>query len=137
MAFIIFSVIFTNMFSGGENIAPGDIEKVLELHPDVAAAAVVGIPDLRWGETVGVFIERTSHAPPNSDKKAKDIRFWLRSRLASHKIPEHIFWVGDGQGVPDQLPVNASGKVLKTELAHIGHQLVQQKSRKLVQAASD
>lgn len=52
---------FTNhccSVTGGENIAPRDVEQVLELHPDILTAAVVGIPDVRWGETAAAFIDR-------------------------------------------------------------------------------
>ncbi|XWW92244.1 hypothetical protein V2A60_000167 [Cordyceps javanica] len=114
---------------GGENVAPSDVEQALELHPDIATAAVVGIPDTRWGETIGAFIKRAAHARPSQKILAKEVRLWLRTRLAPHKIPEHIFWVGEGEGVPDQLPVNASGKILKTELGHIGSELVSSANR--------
>ncbi|KAJ5408180.1 hypothetical protein N7509_002063 [Penicillium cosmopolitanum] len=86
---------------GGENIAPRDVEQVLELHPDILTAAVVGIPDIG----------------------SKDICIWLRTRLAAFKIPEHVFWIGDGTGVPDHLPVNSSGKILKQELSRIADHL--------------
>ncbi|CAI7598037.1 unnamed protein product [Penicillium pancosmium] len=104
---------------GGENIAPRDVEQVLELHPDILTAAVVGIPDVRWGETVAAFIDRRV----GSEIGSKDVRIWLRGRLAAFKIPEHIFLTGDGIGVPDQLPVNSSGKILKQELSSIADRL--------------
>jgi mevalonyl-CoA ligase len=112
----------TNGKPGGENIAPGDVEKALELHPDIAASAVVGIPDARWGEIVGAFVLRAS---PESEVKSKDVKNWLRSRIAPHKVPEHIFWLGELEGVPSQMPVNASGKTLKNELSAIAVSLLQ------------
>lgn len=60
----------------------------------------------------------------NSNGNSKDIRIWLRNRIAPHKIPDHVFWVGEEAGVPMELPVNASGKVLKTELSAIATNLI-------------
>ncbi|KAA8648041.1 Nonribosomal peptide synthetases (NRPS) [Aspergillus tanneri] len=111
---------------GGENIAPADIEKVLEQHPDIAAAAVIGIPDTRWGETIGAYIQRGQNA--QSELNAKDIKIWLRNRIAPHKIPDHVFWIGEEAGVPQELPVNATGKVLKTELSAIARDLLKGRS---------
>ncbi|RAQ49584.1 AMP dependent CoA ligase [Aspergillus flavus] len=107
---------------GGENIAPGDVEKVLEQHPDIATAAVVGIPNVRLGEMITAFIQRAPDA--QGGLKSKDVKIWLRSRIATHKIPDHVLWIGEVAGVPDRLPVNASGKVLKTELSAIASSLV-------------
>ena len=111
----------------GENIAPSDIEKALEQHPDIAAAAVVGIPDTRWGEIIAAYIHR---APQDHNRllTVKDIRVWLRKRVAAHKTPDHFFLVGEDAGVPQQLPVNASGKVLKTELSAIAVGLVKERA---------
>ncbi|KAH8799094.1 putative amp dependent CoA ligase [Xylogone sp. PMI_703] len=108
---------------GGENISPGDVEKVLEQHPDIRSAAVVGIPDSRWGEVIGAFIQRTQDVSLKGEVQSKDVKLWLRSRLAPHKIPDHFFWVGQ-DGVPDELPINVSGKVLKNELSVIASGLV-------------
>ncbi|GMF74669.1 unnamed protein product [Aspergillus oryzae] len=105
-----------------ENIAPGDVEKVLEQHPDIATAAVVGIPNVRLGEMITAFIQRAPDA--QGGLKSKDVKIWLRSRIATHKIPDHVLWIGEDAGVPDRLPVNASGKVLKTELSAIASSLV-------------
>ncbi|KAL9636858.1 MAG: hypothetical protein Q9164_002562 [Protoblastenia rupestris] len=110
---------------GGENIFPGDIEKVLELHPEIAAAAVVGIPDTYWGEIVGAFIHRATNSKPETGIGKKDLKIWLRNRIAPHKVPEHFFWIGEGAGIPDKLPVNATGKIVKMELRAIASGLVQ------------
>ncbi|KAK6072312.1 AMP-binding enzyme [Seiridium cupressi] len=108
---------------GGENIFPRDVEEVLEQHPDVHAAAVVGIPDPYWGETVGAFIQRAKGLETSSGSTesqahvgSKELKLWMRSRVAPHKMPEHFFWIGEGKGVPDDLPVNYTGKVVKSEL---------------------
>lgn len=107
---------------GGENIAPADIEKVLVQHPDVAAVAVVGIPDARWGETIGAYVQCAGKGQHGPDSKA--VKTWLRNRIGPNKIPDHFFWVGEEEGVPQELPVNASGKVLKTELSSIASRLL-------------
>ncbi|KAE8337381.1 hypothetical protein BDV24DRAFT_167382 [Aspergillus arachidicola] len=107
---------------GGENIAPGDVEKVLEQHPDIVAAAVVGIPNVRLGEAITAYIQRAPGV--QGGLKSMDVKIWLRSRIATHKIPDHVFWIGEDAGIPHQSPVNASGKVLKTELSAIASGLV-------------
>ncbi|KAK0724657.1 putative amp dependent CoA ligase [Lasiosphaeris hirsuta] len=118
---------------GGENIFPADVESVLEQHPDVAVAAVVGIPDDYWGEIVGVFVQRATKAEgtkTNLDAKKigdKDLKLFLRNKIASHKTPEHYFWLGEGAGVPDELPFNHTGKLMKQELRLVAITLVEQK----------
>jgi len=88
--------------SGGENIFPVEIEKALVAHPGVAQAAVVGVPDARWGEApVGVVVARSAGAPEPGDLEA-----FLRDRLASFKVPRRWAFV-------DDLPRTASGKVQK------------------------
>jgi acyl-CoA synthetase (AMP-forming)/AMP-acid ligase II len=90
---------------GGENISPGEIENVLEEHPEVEEAAVIGVPDVEWGEEVkAVVVPRKGHTV-NRD----ELRQYTRSRLASYKVPRYI-------SVVDELPRNALGKVLKTEI---------------------
>ncbi|KAJ5737065.1 Nonribosomal peptide synthetases (NRPS) [Penicillium malachiteum] len=74
---------------GGESIAPTDIEKILEQHPGIAATAITGVPDARWGETIAAYIQRGEEIEMNL--KTKDIKIWLRNRVTSHKIPDHVF----------------------------------------------
>ncbi|ETS84287.1 hypothetical protein PFICI_02312 [Pestalotiopsis fici W106-1] len=113
---------------GGENIFPRDVEEVLEQHPSIHAAAVVGIPDPYWGEIVGAFIQRAKAGDGDraADREAesqaqahvgsKELKLWMRGRIQPHKMPEHLFWIGEGNGVPDELPVNYTGKVVKSDL---------------------
>jgi fatty-acyl-CoA synthase len=91
--------------SGGENIYPREVEEVLYRCPGVKEAAVVGLPDERWGSAVTAFVVR---APGLS---AETIDAFCRSSpdLASYKRPRRIVFV-------DSLPTNPSGKVLKREL---------------------
>ncbi|KAK4201975.1 putative acyl-CoA synthetase family [Triangularia verruculosa] len=108
---------------GGENIFPADVEAVLEKHPGVAAAACIGIPDEYWGEIVGVFVKRES----GSKIGERELKLWLRNKVAPHKMPERFFWLGDGGGIPDELPFNHTGKLMKGELRDIATVLAKEK----------
>ncbi len=90
---------------GGENIAPDEIEAVLESHPDVEEAGVIGILDEEWGERVGAVVVRR----PNASVTEEELGEYCRQRLASFKKPEIMIFV-------DALPRNAMGKVLRNEL---------------------
>jgi fatty-acyl-CoA synthase len=88
--------------SGGENIFPVEIEGVLAGHPDVAQAAVVGVPDRRWGEAA-VAVVRPA---PGRSPDAGALEAFLRERLAPFKVPRRWVFV-------EGLPLTASGKVQK------------------------
>jgi fatty-acyl-CoA synthase len=87
---------------GGENLFPAEIENVLLEHPDVAEAAVVGVPDDRWGEIVVAFLRR---APSAALNKAALVAH-CRAHLAAFKTPAH--WVE-----VDGWPLTGSGKIQK------------------------
>ncbi|WP_052700426.1 AMP-binding enzyme [Methylocucumis oryzae] len=90
---------------GGENIYPAEIEAVLQEHPLVVEAAVIGIPDERWGESVKAFVVLR-----NQEKlKQRELINFVRSRIAEFKAPKSIDFVA-------RLPRNSSGKLLKREL---------------------
>jgi long-chain acyl-CoA synthetase len=91
--------------SGGENVYPIEVEDVLSRHPAVAEAAVVGVPDERWGETVKAFVILR----PGHESTAEELEAFARERLAGYKLPRRFEFV-------DDLPRTASGKVLKREL---------------------
>ncbi|MFD5420493.1 FadD3 family acyl-CoA ligase [Streptomyces sp. NPDC127069] len=90
---------------GGFNAYPAEIEQLLGLHPDIADVAVVGIPDPRLGEVGKAYAVRR----PGSTLTADDLIAWSRREMANYKVPREVEFVPD-------LPRNASGKVLKTQL---------------------
>ncbi|MER5731624.1 FadD3 family acyl-CoA ligase [Streptomyces sp. NPDC002138] len=90
---------------GGFNAYPAEIEQLLGLHPDIADVAVVGVPDPRLGEVGRAYAVRR----PGSTLTADDLIAWSRREMANYKVPRSVEFVAD-------LPRNASGKVLKTEL---------------------
>jgi acyl-CoA synthetase (AMP-forming)/AMP-acid ligase II len=90
---------------GAENLSPGEIEDCLLSHPAVADAAVVGVPDQEWGETVGAAIV----LEPGQSATAEELQTWVRERLRSTKAPTVV-------QVRDELPYNETGKLLRRVL---------------------
>ena len=90
------------IIAGGENISPGEIEDCLLRHPDVAAAAVVGVPDEEWGEQVGAMVTVAVDATVDGDELAG----WVRGQLGGLKAPELV-------ALADELPMTPTGKVLR------------------------
>jgi acyl-CoA synthetase (AMP-forming)/AMP-acid ligase II len=93
------------IISGGENIYPREIEEVLYLHEEVAEAAVIGVPDERWGETVKAVVVLKE----GSSATAEVIMEFCAGRLGGYKRPRSVDFI-------DALPRNLSGKVLKKDL---------------------
>ncbi|WP_432034108.1 fatty acid--CoA ligase [Streptomyces antibioticus] len=89
----------------GENVYPAEIENVLEHHPAVREAVVVGIPDERWGEKVHAFVVPATGARPSP----RDLHTFLVPRLAAFKLPTAYEFT-------DHVPRNPSGKILRREL---------------------
>jgi fatty-acyl-CoA synthase/long-chain acyl-CoA synthetase len=93
------------IISGGENVYCAEVENVLAAHPKVGTVSVIGVPHEKWGEVpVAVIVPRGDEAPT-----AAEIEEFGRQRLAAYKVPRQIRLVSE-------MPVNASGKILKGEL---------------------
>jgi len=93
------------VISGGENVYPTEIEDVLHAHAAVSEAAVVGVPDDRWGEACVAFVATR----PGSVVDEEELLEWCRARLARFKVPKAVRFV-------EALPRSAMDKVLKDEL---------------------
>ncbi|WP_353112603.1 AMP-binding protein [Microbacterium sp.] len=91
------------IISGGENISSIEVENALLSHPAVSDAAVVGVPDARWGERPCAYVVAAPGCTPD------ELRAHLAARLARYKIPDALHFV-------DALPRTSTGKVLKREL---------------------
>jgi fatty-acyl-CoA synthase len=93
--------------TGGENVFSAEVERVLYAHPGVAEAAVLGVPSDEWDEEVRAVVALR----PGARATADDLRDHCRRVLAGYKVPKQITFVPLAE-----MPVNASGKLLKTEL---------------------
>jgi long-chain acyl-CoA synthetase len=91
---------------GGENIAPAEIEAVIEQMPCVAEVAVVGLPSEEWGQQIGAFIV----PKPDAEISAQEVREFARARLRSSKTPDAVIFVAE-------LPHTPTGKLLRRQLA--------------------
>ncbi|PVH27837.1 class I adenylate-forming enzyme family protein [Pararhodobacter oceanensis] len=91
--------------SGGENVFPAEVERVLITHPQIAEAAVIGVPDAKWGESgIGFLVPKSGEA---LDQAA--LCDWLRARIAAYKIPREF-------RIVEAFPRTPAGKVRKPEL---------------------
>lgn len=91
---------------GGFNAYPAEIEGFLLEHPAVAQAAVIGVPDERMGQVGKAFVVRRADA---ADLSADDLIAWSRDRMAGYKVPRSVEFL-------EELPLNATGKVMKDAL---------------------
>jgi long-chain acyl-CoA synthetase len=93
------------IITGGENVSPREIEDVIYKHPSVLEAAVIGVPDERWGEAVkAVVVLREKRTA-----SAEDIIAFCKQNLARFKVPKSVEFL-------DALPKTATGKVKRAEL---------------------
>ena len=102
--------------SGGEWISTIDLENALMDNPDVAEAAVIGIPDERWDERPLAFVVPR----PGVDLRPEAVREDLLTRVVKWWVPEEII-------VTSQLPRNATGKISKSDLRVLGRHAVEQR----------
>ena len=91
---------------GGFNVYPREVEEVLMAHPAVSLAAVVGVPDDRHGEEIKAYVIRAKDAETSEE----ELVAWCRDEMASYKYPRVVEF-------RDDLPMTATGKILKRELA--------------------
>ncbi len=92
--------------SGGENVFPREVEDLLADHPDVVEAGVVGVPDDEWGQRLRAVVVLT----PGAAVEADELQGYVKRNLARYKVPREVLFA-------DELPRNATGKVLKRVLA--------------------
>jgi long-chain acyl-CoA synthetase len=90
---------------GGFNVYPRELEEVLLTHQAVSLAAVIGIPDAKYGEEVKAFIVRKPGAALNEE----DLLLWCQQQFAAYKYPRQVEF-------RESLPMSATGKILKREL---------------------
>jgi fatty-acyl-CoA synthase len=91
--------------SGGENVYPAEMEKILLAHPKISQVAIIGVPDEKWTEVGKAFV-----LPKEGQNISKEeVLEFLRGKVAKFKIPVHVEFV-------DSLPMTSAGKVKKVEL---------------------
>ncbi len=98
---------------GGFNAYPAEIENLMLRNDQIAQVAVVGVPDDRLGEVGMAFVVRRANTSPDPDS----LLTWCRAEMANFKAPRYVVMV-------DELPLNATGKVLKFELRKRGLEIV-------------
>jgi acyl-CoA synthetase (AMP-forming)/AMP-acid ligase II len=95
--------------SGGENVYPIEVEKILAAHADVAEASVLGVDDAQYGQRLAAFVVLEDKATATPDT----LKAHVRDNLANYKVPREIF-------VLDELPRSSTGKIARSELqAHL------------------
>ncbi len=94
------------VITGGENVYSAEVEQVLFRHPNIREAAVIGVPDEIWGESVKAFVALKDESQPLTPE---ELRTFCEGKLARFKIPKYVELVA-------ALPRNTTGKVLKTVL---------------------
>jgi len=91
--------------SGGENVYPVQVEKIIYQHPAVAQVAVIGVPDEKWGETGCAFVVTKKEKSIARD----ELKAYCREHLAGYQCPEYVIF-------KDELPVGDSNKIQKRDL---------------------
>lgn len=120
---------------GGENIHPLEVENCLFQMPGIKEVSVVGVPDERYGEAVAAFVvpvqdwTTDGNGKPNKAESGKKengaekhltkeaVRSWVRTKLSSHLVPKHVFWVRE-------YPKTASGKIQKFKLRDLAKDIL-------------
>ncbi len=94
--------------SGGENLFPKEVEDLIAKRDDVAEVAAIGVDDEKFGQRLRAFVVPKGSKKPKED----DIKGYVKKNLANYKVPREVWFL-------DELPRNATGKVLKRELKEI------------------
>lgn len=98
-----------NMYiSGGENVYPAEVERLLHSHPCIAEAAVVGVPDAKWGEVGKAFVA----LKPNSSLSETELLEFCKANLAKYKVPKYVVFL-------ESLPKNDAGKINRKALLNL------------------
>ncbi|MBV9721663.1 MAG: AMP-binding protein, partial [Mycobacterium sp.] len=94
--------------SGGENVFPQEVENLLAARDDVFDAAVVGVDDAEFGKRLRAFVV----SEPGAPQDVEEIKLYVKNNLARYKVPRDVVFI-------DELPRNATGKLLRRVLAEI------------------
>jgi fatty-acyl-CoA synthase len=97
--------------SGGENVFPAEVEELLTKHEAVAEAAAIGVDDEDFGQRLKAFVVKRDGAELNED----EVKGYVKDNLARYKVPREVVFI-------DELPRNATGKVVKRELEEMQEQ---------------
>ena len=93
------------IITGGENVYPAEVENVLYKHEGIRLAAVIGLPDPKWGEVVTAVVVKKE----GQDFSEDDVKNFCRREIAGFKVPKKVLFV-------DELPMGTSGKILKYQI---------------------
>ena len=96
------------IITGGEHVYPSEVEKVINAHPGVLEAGVVGLPDEKWGEVVTAFVIPKDPANPPTEE---DIIDFCRDKMAGYKRPKAVRFISSGE-----MPRTGSGKIQRRQL---------------------
>lgn len=100
-----------NMYiSGGENVYPAEVEHMIRQHPAISQAAIIGVPDEKWGETGKAFVVLKENEQLSEAKLTE----YCLDRVAKYKIPKHIVFL-------DELPENDAGKIDRKRLKDLNN----------------
>lgn len=99
------------IITGGENVYPSEVERVVASHLSVSECACIGIPDEKWGEKIAVVVTLKKKVTTDTDIIEKDIKKHCRENLAGYKLPKQIIFITD-----EEMPRTSTGKILHRKL---------------------
>lgn len=112
----------------GENIMPPEIEQRLVAHPAISQAAVIGVPDEKFGEEICAFLEPSSGPEGAMEARPSDkaLKKWVQQTMAPFKRAKYVIWLGSCPEF-EAWPKTASGKLRKPDLRLIAAKILQGK----------